>query len=282
MTTNIKQATTLWPWRPLYWEPVSDTGERLMVGVLYNYQHQIKATRTIRNEVLDCLYGKSSQGIKKLLNNSLDVISDAATAASVEELELDSFLGLHLGPLRTTEAYSAAELLQTACYLYSSLSNLDVVDEQEASDSPQPSHVNKQFATEVREIVLSTRSDLSGGFNRTCNLITGGEPVKFGYFSPSAIVHFSVLSSTRQPSSMRDARAKLWELSRAREQSGIDNVALIAATPRADDPDLGSKQREKVHNNLVEMEKEADSVSIRWHSVANATEGASKLVELIA
>ena len=252
-----------------------------MVGVLYNYRNQIAATRTIRDEVLNCLYGKSAKGIKTLLSNSMDILSDAAKCSSVEQLEVQSLLGLHLGTVRTTEAYSKNELLQTACFLYSSLSNLDAVDEQEASDSPQPSQVNKQFATEVRDIVLVDRIDLSGGFNQSCNLIAGGAPVRFGYFSPKAIVHFSVLSPTRQPNSMRDARAKLWELRGAREQSNINNVALIAASPRSDDPSLGNDQRERIKGNLLELEREADSVSIRWHGVSNAVEGASKLVELV-
>lgn len=279
ITTQLDQVT-FWPWRPLYWEPVAGTGERIMVGVLHSYAGEFRAVRIIRDDVLDCLFGKASGGLRRLIDQSLAMYQVAAQAAqSVEPLGV-AIAGLYSGPLRATAATSAAELLQTACLLYSSLGNLDKLDEAEDSDSPQQEEVNRRFGSEVKEVVSQQRPDLLSAFGRTAELILGGQQVKFGFCSSKAILHFTVLHPVRQSASMRDARARLFELQRAREMSGIGCTALIAAVPRDDDATLGTRQREQLRKNRLEIEHEADAVNMLWYAVNNAVEGAARLIEV--
>jgi hypothetical protein len=80
---------------------------------------------------------------------------------------------------------------------------------------------------------------------------------------------------------MRDARARIFELQRAREISGIDSAALIAAVPRNDDATLGSRQRDQLRANQIEIEQEADAVSLRWFAVHAARQGAERLIETV-
>ena len=70
-------------------------------------------------------------------------------------------------------------------------------------------------------------------------------------------MHFSVLHPVRQAASVRDARARLWELSRAQQTAGIGRAALLTWIPSEEDPTLGEKQREGLRSNRVEMEREA-------------------------
>jgi len=283
MTTELKLqnvSKAMWPWRPLYWEPVTGTGERIMVGVLYGFGHEYRAVRTIRNDVLDCLFGKSSAGLKRLIDHSLNVFQVAAeTSKSVEGFSLP-IAGVYPGPLRVTEASGVADILQTACLLYSSLGNLDKFDEAEETDAPQQEEVNRRFGSEVKQEVTRLRPDLVSGFGRGGELISGGIAVKFGFLSPLAVLHFTVLHPVRQSASMRDARARIFELQRAREIAGIKSAALIAAVPREDDATLGSRQRELLRANRIEIEREADSVKLRWFAVHTANQGAERVIEL--
>ncbi len=143
-------------WRPLYWEPVSGTGERLMIGVVYGIAGEFRATRTIRDDALEGLFGKASVGLRRLIDHALASYQSAARAVSSLDPIGVSIAGLHAGPLRNTEAASAAELLQTACLLYSSLGNLDKIDDAEESDAPQQEDVNRRFGSEVRLEVAKT------------------------------------------------------------------------------------------------------------------------------
>lgn len=275
MNTN----TLRHPWRAIYWEPVQGTGERLTVGVLHRFGGEVAASRIIRDDVLDSLYGShASAGARQLIDTALSLYVKAAEVGGMAATDMP-LLGLYAGPLRETGADTLSELLRTAALLYSSLSNLDRFDELEETDTPLPEEINRRFSTEVRELVIARRPDLAAGFNRTGALIDGGQMVRFGYFTPTLVAHFSVLHPVRQGPSVRDARARLWELERAVNAAGIKHAALITAIPRQDDATLGEKQRANAKANERSIEQEADAAGIRLYPVCSAAEGAQRLIQ---
>ncbi|MGO4151388.1 hypothetical protein [Cupriavidus sp. YAF13] len=192
---------------------------------------------------------------------------------------MPALYGLEAGPLRHTPAKNLADALKTAALLYSSLSNLDKLDDMEEVDAPTQEEGNRRFTTDVRDRVISQRPDLAQYFGRTAVLIEGGEHTRFGFVNPKAILHFGVLSPVRQPSGLRDARARLWELHRAKEISGINLAGLIFGAPSEDDPTLSTRQIDAMRRNLREIEQEADSYDMRFFPVATAQAGATRVIE---
>ena len=251
-----------------------------MVGVLHGFGNEFEAVRTIRNDVLDGFFGKASTGLKRLIDHSLNIFQVAAHESNSLEALSGPIAGIFPGPLRATEAFSASDLLHSACLLYSSLGNLDKLDDAEEPDSPHQDEVNRRFGSEVRQEVAKLRSDLLVGFGRVGVLIPGGIPVKFGYFSPIAVLHFTVLHPVRHSASMRDARARILELRRAKEIAGIGSAALIAAVSHDDDATLGIKQREQLRANRIEIESEANAEHLKWFAVHDASQGARHVIEL--
>lgn len=283
MQTNNPKSLELAPrcaWRPLFWEPVAGTGERLMVGIVHDFGGETGTARIIRDDVLDALYGKAADGVRRLLEHAFQMYLAAAKASSLGDVGV-SMMGLHAGDLRETEVRSLTELLHVAALLYSSLANMDKLDELDEADAPQQEDVNRRFSTEVRSGVASIRPDLSVNFGKGGRLVPGGQLVKFGYFSPTAVLHFTVLNAVRQAAGVRDARARLFELQRARDVAGIGKAALIAAVPRDDDPTLGPKQREQLKLNRAEIESEADAVKMRWVAVSTVPAAVAHVIEMV-
>lgn len=277
MTTEAFTPNT--HWRPVFWEPVSGTGERLVVGAIVKWGDSISAHRFIRDDVLDCLYGKTSHGVRNLIDTGLQTLSDLSAGGAMLQEAMPTVLGLEAGPLRHTHALNLSDALRTAALLYSSLTNLDKLDDLDDVDAPSQEEGNRRFSTDVRERVIQARPELEQYFGRTAVLIEGGEHTKFGFVSPRSIIHFGVLSPIRQPVGLRDARARLWELHRAQEISGIERAALIFGTPSQDDPTLSPRQVDAMQRNLTEIEKEADSYSMRFVSVTTAQAGAERVIE---
>lgn len=269
-------------WRPFFWEPVEGTGERLMAGVVMHFNGEWAAERMLRDDVLECLYGKAAANPRKLIDEALHLFLSIARAGGFEALASlnEPLMGLYPGAPRTTDALSLREAFRQAVLLHASLAQLDAWDELEESDTPTAEEVNKRFSTEVREAVVNLRPDLARNFNRAGTLFDGGRPVKFGYLSDKAILHFSVLSAVRQAASVRDARARLWELARAKDRERSLHAALITAVPRDDDPTLGIKQREAALANRVEIEREADIAEMHLYAVTNVGEAAKKVLEI--
>jgi hypothetical protein len=131
-----------------------------MVGVVCSHLSEIRSVRTIRKDVLDCLFGKPSAGLLNLIDESMKAVEVAARATSGPQHLDHPVFGLVPGELRATQARSPRDLLETACLLYSSLVNLDRLDEADENDAPQHKDVSRRFGTEVRIEVLKHRPDL--------------------------------------------------------------------------------------------------------------------------
>ncbi|ARQ46707.1 hypothetical protein [Oxalobacter formigenes] len=282
MSINSTHQKGFIPWRALFWEPVSGTGERMMVGVIYCFNDEWKTSRILRDDILDSLYGKSSSSAKNMIEFGLSLYLSTAKATNEIKFLDTPMAGLMPGPYRETVASSESDILRTAALMHSSLAKLDIFDAEEEFDSPQPEEVNRRFSTEIRENVTSKRPELHQWFNKGSPLITNGSIVKFGFCSPSALIHFSLLRPVTQSASVKDARAKLWELSRASDISGIKNAALITAMPNENDPTIGPKQLEQLLKYKKDIEDEADAVNMRLHAVYNVNEASDKLIEMAA
>lgn len=279
--SKSSSSVALHPWRPLFWEPVSGTGERLMAGVVFCYDGQWEAVRIIRDDVLAALYGQdAANGAINLIEFGLKLFGEAAkSAASLERLGV-SISGLYAGEERTTEAQSRAELLRTAALLYSSLANLDKFDSAQEQDIPLSEEVTKRFSTEIRDLVVRNHPNLEDYFGRHAVLFSGGDKVRFGFVSPRAALHFNVVTPIRPGPSLRDARARIFELQRCREITGIDKAVLISAVPRSDDPTLGVRQRQNIQLLNEEIAGEARSVNVGYIPVTSASAGAEQVVLL--
>ncbi|WP_257813061.1 hypothetical protein [Burkholderia glumae] len=266
-------------WRPIFWEPVSGTGERLMVGSIVEMDGVLSWHRLIRDDILDCLYGKSSSGVKDLIDTGLQAICALSELGAMRAETMPPVYGLEAGPLRNTHATSISDALRTAALLYSSLSNLDKLDDPDEADAPSQEEGNRRFTTDVRERVLKLRPDLSDYFGKTATLVEGGQQTRFGYVSPRSILHFGVLSPVRQPAGLRDARARLWELRGAQEMAQIPFAGLIFGVPSPDDPTLSDRQIDAMNRNLRGIEQEADKYHMRFFAVSTAQAGAEKVLE---
>ncbi|MFZ5550817.1 MAG: hypothetical protein ACOZJX_19120 [Pseudomonadota bacterium] len=254
-----------------------------MAGVVVRFGEETTARRVIRDDVLDSLYGADSSRPRVLIEEAIGMCRRIVEAGGEDGLSLleTPILGLHPGPHRQTEVIGIGDAIRQAVLLYSSLAQTDIADDED-DGTVQPEEVNRRFATEVRDAVLQKAPALARFFNRAASLHQGGTLVRFGFLSDRAGMHFSTVSAVRQSASVGYARAKLWELARAKEFANLRIAALVTAVPRADDPTLGPKQRSKLATNLREIEREADDGAICFLPVDSIQLAVERVLELSA
>lgn len=267
-------------WVPVFWEPVSGTGERLMVGAVVRFGGNISAHRIIRDDVLAGLYGKCSGKPSALIEFGLNDLKTIAMHRGLEALEGENSVGLYCLRARKTEPESVEDALRTAATMFSSTANLDLVDDAADSDAPTQEEQVKHWTIGVREKVINQCPGLAASFNRAVKFYPDGEPVRFGFINDNAVLHFGVLRPVQQSSSLRDSRARLWELARAQEAVKRQNAALLLAVPRNNDPLLGERQIDAATRNLREIEREAAEVKIGLHPVCSIEEGALAVIDM--
>jgi len=251
-----------------------------MVGVIVRFDEKITAHRIIPNDVLSSLYGKTSGKPAALIDFALSDLKTIAEHRGLEALSEESSMGLSCLRARKTQPLSIDDALRTAATMFSSLANVDLVDETEDSDAPSQEDQVRHWTIDVRERVIANRPDLYRSFNKSVKFYPDGEPVRFGFINERAVIHFGVLRPVQQSSSLRDARARLWELARAQEAAFRPNAALLLAVPRMNDPVIGEKQNAAAQRNIREVEREADDVNIRLLPVTSIDEGARTVLEL--
>ena len=263
----------------MYWQPVMGSGERIMAGVIIEFSGETTSHRLIRPDVLESLYGPESKKIEHYLDTSLSVACEVAKIAGQEQLS--ELMGLFPGKTQSSQARTRVEAIRHAVLLYSSLCNPDYTDENDEFDSPSVIEANKRFSTEIRYKTLIIEPNYTEFFNKKSPLFEGGNPVRFGFISPKIIIHFAVLHPIRQSQSVSNARAKLWELSGARDYI-TSPAAMILSVPEPSDPTIGPQQREAALRNMAEIEKEADDREMRIYHVHSADTGAKQLIKLAA
>lgn len=253
-----------------------------MIGVVYNFDGEWNASRVIRDDVIAALYGQvAANGAIRLLEFGLSLFLASAKASGSLIGMSGQMSGLHAGELRSTEASSKAELLRIASLLYSSLASLDKFDEIDDADAPLSEEVTKRFSTEIKDRVVQVRPDLQKYFGCTAILFPGGENVRFGFVSERGACHFNVVAPVRPGPSLRDARARLFELQRCKEITGLEKAVLISSVPSADDPSIGDRQRANIVNICNEIAGEARAAQVGFIAVPDAASGAKQLMSLV-
>lgn len=260
---------------PLFWEPVEGTGERLMAAALIKMADGVSSHLLLRDDVLDVMYGSAAAALKTMFESALQAYWQMAQANVPITAKL---FGMHPGNTIHTDVSSRNEAVKVAALMFSSLANLDKIDEEEAE--PLPSEVSKRFMTSVRERVLQTAPQLERYFNRLSPLLDDSDEVRFGFISERVMIHFSVYSPARPGASLRDARAKLWELERGQAHTRIPTAGILIAVPHDDDPTLGSKQQTQLRASLSSLEREADKVNLLQWPARSIDEAASRVCQM--
>lgn len=246
-----------------------------MAGVVVEYEKIVTSHRILRDDVLDAMYGKYAGNPKNLIDAALQMARSIVLNLGVNSLD-HPVLGLFPGDIRSIEANSRNEAIRMAAMMFSSLANLDFIDEVDADDAPNQEENNRRLSTEVREIVVSRNPNFLRYFNRSASIVEGGENVRIGFLSPRTAIHYSVLHPARQASSVRDARSRFFELSCIFAYTGVKDASLILAVPREDDPTLGNKQRNMVARNIASLTLEAKSASVNVRPIYSAEAAAAE------
>lgn len=263
-------------------EPVAGSSERLHVGALVEYEGNLAAKTLIRTEVLRCMYGTAGDGLAQMVDMTVSVLGRIGRGhgwdAAMGAVPLANF---SLSSPRVTYASSEADLLRQVVLMHFSLSILADEGSSSAEEPPTPEReVNQQWTTRIRQAVQVVRPDLGLYFNRETALIEGGVPVRFGMLTPRLAAHFGLIRPAGQAQGMKDARAKMWELSLAHERNASLNVALVFGIPTVEDVTLSERQREQIEANTHELQQEAEQKSVTLRTVQTVGDAVSAIIEL--
>lgn len=268
-------------WAPLLWEPVMGSEERLMVGVVAHCGNEWSAIRVVREDIFTALYGKKGTGAKAIVDLAIDMLRARLPLQTWNNIILP-MTGFSVGLRRDAAGDSVQGIIRQAIAMAASLSRPDVLDEIEAEDSPSSNEsVNRQWATKIKEAAANEDAQVVRYFNKPLRFFDGGEEIKFGFCNERVAIHFGLLRVSSISTSIKDARARLWELRMAKAKAHR-NAGLLIGVPSENDVTLSNQQRESVNRNILELQYEACEGEVVLLAVTTPQEGAQELIRLAA
>ena len=264
-------------WAPLFFEPITGSGERITVAVLISDAAGREVKRTVRDEVLKALYGSK----RAHLSQMIDFVLTALRAQGGESNPTMPLTGFSLGQWQ--EASSRAErygVLRQAVMRSCSMAILDDLDAQEDEATAQEGA--KQWQVQVRQSVIERRPELANSFNRDVQLISNGLPPRIGFLHDGRGVNFATLRPNGLSASVGTVRGKLYELVMVKREGFVKRGAEILGAPREEDLTYSEKALQATMRAIAELKHEASEDDLELMPAYSVPEAADQVLALAA
>jgi len=276
-------------WLPVYIEPVVGSGERLCIGVVISdtREHLVVAVPAL--ERLACVYGDAASALShsaalalKALRHSLS--TDGTALLTSLRAPLD---GVFIGPVRMGAGESLEDIART-CLMQSASLVEKAVDEEDSVDAAERTALStRRLERLVQETVVGTRPDLANAFNKSFRITKEARAMRVGFVGHRLAANFGLIVPGPLATLVNNAKAKLWDLEQLRtgSQTGIFqgqvgmSFELLVHRARKDDPQYSDRQLKSVDAAVVELEEEADKVSIRCRAMMSPGQMADFLLQ---
>lgn len=276
-------------WLPIYIEPVVGSGERLCIGVVVADGHEHLVVPVPALERLACIYGDSAAALSHGAALALTTIRQRLSGQGAALLgSLRAPLeGIIVGPVRTGAGESLEDIARTGLTQSASLVEKAVEEEDSVEAAERTALSTRRLERLVQETVVGTRPDLVNAFNKSFRITREARAMRVGFVGRRLAANFGLIVPGPLATLVNNAKAKLWDLEQLRtgSQTGIFqghtgmSFELLVHRARKDDPQYSDRQLKSVDAAVVELEEEADKVSIRCRAMTSPGQMADFLLE---
>lgn len=228
--TAVGRAPYVARYRPVMWEPIAGTGERLVALVAVQAHESTTQSiapgtyRVISDQRLRQLLGRQrGTAAAGILTQSAEYMTQRQQAGlPLEELR-PLFRGFEPGPTMVAHAYAVEQLLDAAVRSVSAFGSADeMIEEEEARQSPRHMVRTAEFLTQLRRIFTANDKDLAARFDVPLRGRGDVPHVTIDYANGPVAVQVTSLPSTAKQAdhTEREAQSKMFELDVARNHMG--------------------------------------------------------------
>lgn len=276
-------------WVPVYIEPVVGSGERLCIGVVVADMREHLVVPVPALERLACIYGDSAAALSHSAALALTTIRQrlSGQGAAVLSSLRSPLEGIVVGPARTGAGESLEDIARTGLMQSASLVEKAVEEEDSVEAAERTALSTRRLENLVRETVVGTRPDLVNAFNKSFRITREARAMRVGFVGRKLAANFGLIVPGPLATLVNNAKAKLWDLEQLRtgSQTGIFHghagmsFELLVHRARKEDPQYSDRQLKSVDAAVVELEEEADRVSIRCRAMTSPGQMADFLLE---
>jgi hypothetical protein len=270
-------------WAPLFFEPIRGSGERLTVAIIIKSGTEAQIRSVLRSDAIRMLYGRHSAGIRGLVELTVDSLSVHLKKNKTPATWAAPVSGFFPGDFRNAVSSSIDGIVAQAIQRCASLSSLNMFDITQEAAKAENEQAAVRLVDRVKDVVSKRKLELVPYFNQAGKLVDEGRPIRFGFLGKGVVAHFQQLRPIRIFESQFNARARLWELSRAHHLlESSSSACLILQLPRVHDINFSPEELRATESAFEELVEEAKSESLSISRIHDEQEGADEIIKLAA
>lgn len=274
-------------WSPVFFEPISGSYERFVVGVAAFNQDGFHLEWANQLDRLKCFYGTDAIGAVSAIEIAGEYLeADLAKRATEAFTNPDpAVTGIAFGELREAEGASLESIARSWMSALSSL-YIEPVAEMLAVARPvlnaaaevdQGSGDRLPFL--VCDYVKSQREGFAGYFSadlregKQQRMRGSSHKVVVDFSGSRLVANFGTLKAGSLTSSINLIKRRLWDLKVERDRESGSEFAreheMILQRPQKDDPQVTEKQQENLDEAFEALEHQADQEKLRLRALSS-------------
>ncbi|EMM8814861.1 hypothetical protein ABLV25_05745 [Klebsiella sp. GG_Kp147] len=273
-------------WWSVSFEPIIGSGERINAIIVargVDGKHEI--IQSIRDEVLDSIYGAKSESIKSMVS----------WVRSSLHSHLESHINLeHWAPpisgfaiSKNSDALddSLSGILRQAVRLTASLGTLTLEAERSEDDDRASQKQSEQWSTRISDEARKLNPKLSDYFGTRVQLSSAQLHTRFGFYNDIYASNFGLMVPSRLSASINSIKAKVYDLESLSRSSMIlkpNTLDVIVGIPSFDDPTIPPKTVASMRGYVNELTELALKEDINFIPVNSAFEAAQRIIKIAA
>lgn len=224
-------------YRPVFWEPVPGTGERIVALVAIephssSQAHLAAATHCVLSadrlrSLLGRQRGASSLGV---LTHAAAFMTQCQNERQVPLAELEApFFGFYPGPVMNALGYSVEQLLDIAVRSVSAFGSADDIAEEAELQQPRRHMVKtSEFLKSMKRVVAGDNSEVRSRFEKRVTLAHLPD-MTVDYAFRKWLLQVTSLPSTRAQTvhAQRESQSKLFELEQLRKSMSPSSICPV-------------------------------------------------------
>lgn len=274
-------------WIPIYFEPILLSGERITIAiVVIDYIGGFKIFPTLREEVLDSLYGIKSKNLSNIINHCEESIREHLKSNKPFELWQPPFKGVFQGKTTPAADDSVFKVAQQAIQRCSSLSSLSMAAERDYDDDSKQNHkVSQRWQEAVIKSVLVKMPSFEDYFKVKIAIDRSKTKTQFGFLSDRTAINFGVLSGFGHSSSLNTIKARILDLEHLMNSNSLvlpEKYAILIKIPSQNDVSITESIKEKLSDTIYTIQDIGQKSNVTICTVETSEMAANKIIEIAA
>lgn len=274
-------------WIPIYFEPILLSGERITIAiVVIDINGGFKIFPTLREDVLDSLYGIKSKNLSNIINQCEVSIREHLEKNKPLALWCPPFKGIFQGKNTPAADDSIFKIAQQAIQRCSSLSCLSMAAERDYEEETKHSQkIIQRWQESVIKSVLNKQPNFNKYFKVKIEIDHSKTKTQFGFLSDKSAINFGVLSGFGHSSSLNTIKARILDLEHLMNSNSLilpDNYSIIIKTPKKDDVSITENIREKLSDTIYTIKDIGKKSNISIYTAENSEIAANQIINIAA